>query len=171
MHVSDPVFFDTLYRQDAPYDKYHWAVDASTAKGETLFTTDHHVHKARRQPLSHCFFKAKVMSRQNLIHRHMDKLCRRLSKYTETGQTFDFGAAATAFARDVANDFILGESYKSLDRKDFPVVMVAASQGSGQVWRLSKFVRWVAPYMQAMPISWIMKIAGKEVKTFFVIHR
>ena len=77
------------------------------------------------------------------------------------------GAAVTAFARDVANDFILGKSYNSLDREDFDVVMLAASQGSGQVWRLTKFVRWVAPTMQAMPISWIMKAAGEEVKTFF----
>ena len=79
LHVSDPVFFDTLYRQDTPYDKYHWAVDAFAAKGATLFTTIHHDHMARRQQISPLFSKAKVASRQDLIHRHMDKLCRRVS--------------------------------------------------------------------------------------------
>jgi cytochrome P450 len=142
-------------------------VDVFAAKEAALFTTSHHTHKARRQPLSPLFSNTKVTSRQDLIHRHLDKLCRRLSKFSEAGTRFDLGPATTAFARDVANDFILGKSNSSLEREDFDVAMLAASQGSGQVWRLAKFVRWVAPTMQSVPISWIMKMAGQELNTFF----
>jgi hypothetical protein len=102
-----------------------------------------------------------------MIRRHLDKLCSRLSQFAETGETLDFGAATTAFARDVANEFILGKSYNSLDHKDFEVAMLEASQGAGQIWRITKFVRWFAPTLRAVPIPLVMKIASGEMKIFF----
>ena len=119
--------------------------------------------------MSPFFSKAKVTSRLDLIYLQVDKLCHRLSKYAEAeaGTAFDFGAAMTAFTRDVANNFILGRSDNSLDKDDFDVAMVAASQGLGQVWHITKFVRWAAPAMQAMPKSWIMRFASKGTKVFF----
>ncbi|KAI1761930.1 cytochrome P450 [Hypoxylon sp. FL1150] len=167
LHVSDPAFFEHLYRQDGRWDKYAWAVDAFAAHGATLFTPNHDLHKARRQPLSPFFSKAKVASHQEIILEHLEKLCNRLTAFATSQQTVNLGAAITAFSRDVANDFVLRKSYNSLEREDFDEPMVAASAGGGQMWRLSKHVRFIAPLMRAIPVSWIMKLGDDPTKLFF----
>ncbi|KAF2683180.1 cytochrome P450 [Lentithecium fluviatile CBS 122367] len=167
LQLSGPAFFEKLYRQDAQYDKYAWTTDAFDAKGATLFTAPHDVHKARHLLLNPFLTKTKVVGRQGLIHRHLDKLCQRISKFADAGTTFDFGAATTAFARNVANEFILNKSYDSLDREDFDVTMLAASALSRQIWRLFKHVRWVAPVFEKIPIPWLLKHAGEDMKIFF----
>lgn len=158
---------DVLYRQDAHYDKYDFAADGFASKGATIFTVDHDVHKARRQPMNPFFSKAKVTSRQDLIGRHLDKLCDRLSGLADSGATFDLWVAIAALARDVANDFILANSYNSLDKEDFDVGMLQLSQGAGLVWRISKFVRFFGPMVQGLPVPLVMRISSGPVKAFF----
>ncbi|RYP45735.1 hypothetical protein DL768_007976 [Monosporascus sp. mg162] len=167
LHVSDPAFYDKLYCQDGRWDKYDWAVDAFAAKGAPLFTVDHHVHRARRQPLSPFFSKMKVASQQDQIRKHLQKLRERLSKFVVSRQTFNLGAALTAFTRDVANEYILGKAYNSLGRDDFDNAQLTASQGSGHMWRLSKHIPWVAPTLRAIPVDWIMKFGDNDTKLFF----
>lgn len=167
LHVDDPAFFNTLYRWDAHYDKSAFAVDAFAAYGASLFTVAHHVHKARRQPVNSYFSKARVATRQDLIYRHLDKLCSRLRSLVKTEATFDLGAAITALTRDVSNDFVLGRSYNSLDHEDFDVAMMDASQGGGNFWHLSKFLRWFGPTMQGLPVPWVLKITKGPMHTFF----
>ncbi|RYP22145.1 hypothetical protein DL767_009119 [Monosporascus sp. MG133] len=142
LHVNDPAFYDTLYCQDGRWNKYDWAVDAFASKGAPLFTVDHNVHRARRQPLNPFFSKMKVASRQYQIRKHLHKLRERLSKFVVSRQTVNLGAALTAFTRDVANEFILSKAYNSLDRDDFDIAQLTASQGGGHIWRLSKHIRW-----------------------------
>ncbi|KAI2776210.1 cytochrome P450 [Daldinia loculata] len=167
LHVNDPAFFEHLYRQEGHWHKYDWATDAFGAKGATLFMADHELHKSRRQPLSPFFTRAKVASRQDLIRRHLRKLCGRVSQFANSGDTLNLGAAATAIARDVANDFILNKSYNSLEREDFDVAMLTASQGSGKIWRLSKHIPWVPKALKAIPVDWVLKTAGNDMKEFF----
>lgn len=167
LHVNDPAFIETAYRQDGIWHKYAWAVDAFAASGASIFTADHHVHKARRQPLGPLFSKARIAAHQDMIHRHLDKLCDRFSKFYHSNTQFNFGASITALARDVANDFILGKSYNSLEHEDFDIDMTIASQGGASMWRLTKHVRFVAPLMMSLPIDWVIKIADQRTKIFF----
>lgn len=39
LHVIDPAFFETLYRQDGRWDKPAWTYDAFGAKVSTVFCT------------------------------------------------------------------------------------------------------------------------------------
>ncbi|KAI0391547.1 cytochrome P450 [Xylariaceae sp. FL0594] len=174
LHVSDPDFFETLYRHDGRWDKYAWATDAFAAPGATIFTSSHEVHKVRRQPLNPFLSKAKVAAYEGGILKHLEKLCGRLSAAATPkedrkagGPHLNLGAAITAFVRDVANDFVLGKSYNSLERDDFDEAMVATSIGSGQVWRLTKHVRFVAPLLMSIPPSWIMKVGDHGIKVFY----
>ncbi|KAI1827638.1 cytochrome P450 [Xylaria intraflava] len=173
LHVNDAAFCDQIYRQDGIWNKYDWTVDAIDARGAGLFTPEHGVHKARRQPLNPFFSKARVNSRQETITRYLDKLCGRISAFAEAGEskTFNFGASITAFARDVAHDFILGKSYGSLDADDFNVAMTAATSGSGRMWRVGKHLRFFVPMMKAIPISLIMKYGDHATKIFFTFMK
>ncbi|KAI1170436.1 trichodiene oxygenase [Nemania sp. FL0916] len=167
LHINDHAFIDQLYRQDGIWDKYGWAVDAFATQGAGLLTPQHDLHRARRQPLNPFFSKAKVHSRQEMLERYLDKLCARISAFANTGQTFNLGAAITAFTRDVAFDYILGKSYRSLDADDFDEVMLSATRGSGQFWRLGKHMRFIGPMLKALPTDWVIKHGDHVTKIFF----
>ncbi|KAK8046184.1 cytochrome P450 [Apiospora saccharicola] len=167
LHVNDAAFLDQLYRQDGIWDKHAWSVDAFATCGATMLTPQHELHKARRQPLNPFFSKARVASRVDMIAGHLEKLCGRISAFVESGEQFNLGAAITAFTRDVAFDFILGKSYRSLDAEDFDEVMLSATRGSGQVWRLGKHLRFVGPMLKAMPVDWVIKYGEHVTKIFF----
>lgn len=167
LHISDPPYFNTLYRQDAHYDKYAWSYDAFGLKGTTFTTASHLAHRARRQPLAPFLSQAKVLRQQDSIWRHLAKLRSRLDGLAKTGTTFNLGAALTALARDVSNDYILGKSYNSLDCEDFDVMQLVVGQGVGAIWRISKFVRFIAPTIQALPITWLIKVGDSDSKAFF----
>ncbi|KAK7752472.1 hypothetical protein SLS62_005625 [Diatrype stigma] len=164
LHVLDPAFFETLYRMDGRWDKYAWANDAFGAKGSTIFAPNHDVHHARRRAIAPFFSKQNVAGRQELIRRNVDKLCQRITKLT--GTSFNLGAAASAFARDVANEFIIGKQYNELDLEDFGINLSMSSQGMGAFWRTTKHIRWFGPAMKAVPVEWAMKTADERTKSF-----
>ncbi|KAI1329342.1 cytochrome P450 [Xylariaceae sp. FL0255] len=167
LHINDPSFFDQIYRQDGRWDKYAWSVDAFGAPGAILLTSDHELHKARRHLLNSFFSKVRVSNRIDMIKQHLDKLCGRITSFAEAGEAFNLGAAVTAFVRDVAFDFILGKNYQNLDKNDFDVHMVTASSGSGQMWRLTKHVRFIGPLMKSIPMDWLIKHVEGDMKLFF----
>lgn len=167
LHVSDPAFYDTIYRQEGIWHKHAWAVDAFAAYGATLFTADHHVHRARRQPLNPFFSKARVAAREEAIRGHVERLGARLDAFVDAKAVFDLGAALVAVARDVANEFILGKHYDSIGAEDFDAALVVASQGGGSMWRTGKFVRFLAPMLTSVSPKWIVKIADPAMAQFF----
>ncbi|KAK6081697.1 cytochrome P450 [Seiridium cupressi] len=173
LHVHDPAFFEQLYRQDGRWDKYAWAYDAFAGPGATVFTAEHDLHKARRQPLNSYFAKAKVAKRQDLIKRNVIKLCGRLSEFATTAasdkttKTVNLGAATSAFARDTASEFIVGKNYNNLDEDDFNARITVVFQGSGQLWRITKHVRWFSPTLMAIPKDWVIKTADKATSNLF----
>lgn len=167
LHVSDPDFYGTIYRQDGRWDRYAFAWDAWGAEGPTIHTVDHDRHRARRQPIASYFSRAKVASRQSMIQRHVDKLCDRLTKCEASGETVDLGAAVTALARDIAFEFILAKSTNSLDKQDFDVEILQVVQGGGALWRLSKHVRFVLPLLNSIPLDGAIKISDDKMKNFF----
>ncbi len=131
LHIHDAPFYDKLYCQDGHWNKYSWAVDAFANYGAGITTAGHDLHKIRRQPLNRFFSKAKVSSRQEVIRKHLYTLTDRLTKLV--GSKVDLGAATTASSRDIAIDLITGRAYGNLEKDDFDVSMLKASQGSGSL--------------------------------------
>lgn len=167
LHVIDPAFFEKLYRQDGRWDKYAWSFNAFSASGAMICTADHDVHKARRQPLNSYLSKAKVASQQDLICRNIEKLCVRITGYTDPKTTINLGAATSAFTRDVATEYVLHRNNNSLDLEDFDAGMVIVLQGSGHIWRITKHISWFGPTMRSIPVDWVMKVADEGTKAFF----
>lgn len=167
LHISDPEFYNTLYRQDGRWDRYAFAWDAWAAEGPTIHTVDHYRHRARRQPIASHFSKTKVDSRERMIQYHVDKLCNRLAKEAERGTVIDLGAAVTALAHDVAFDFLLAKKQNSLDQDDFDVSILQVVQGGGALWRITKHVGFVLPLLNSIPPDWAMRISDEKMKSFF----
>ncbi|EPE32163.1 Cytochrome P450 [Glarea lozoyensis ATCC 20868] len=167
LHVIDPAFFEKLYRQEGRWNKYAWSLDAFSGKGAMICSTDHDIHKTRRQPLNSFLSKAKVASQQVLIRQNVEKLCDRITLFIDSGDTIILGAATSAFARDVATEYIIGRNYNSLDLEDFNVGMTVLLQGSGRIWRITKHITWFGPTMKSMPVDWVIKVADAGMKAFF----
>ena len=164
LHVIDPAFFETLYRNDGCWHKYAWTYDAFGAQNSTTFSCDHETHKARRRAIAPFFSKQHVVARQELLRRNIDKLCGRIINLT--GTAFNLGAAISAFTRDNANEFIVGNQYNELELDDFGIGLSTASLGAGTFWRMTKYVHWFGPALKAMPIEWAMKAADDGTKPY-----
>ncbi|EAQ93230.1 hypothetical protein CHGG_01465 [Chaetomium globosum CBS 148.51] len=147
LHVSDPAFFEVLYRMDGRWDK-----------------SDHDAHKAHRSAIAPLFSKAKIDARQDIVLKNVDKFCERIAGFA--GTTVNLGAATGALARDIANEFILGKKYNDLDADDFNYALSVASLGTGKFWRTNKFIRWYGPALRAMPVDWVNKTADQGTKSF-----
>ncbi|PVI04209.1 trichodiene oxygenase [Periconia macrospinosa] len=165
LHISDPAFFETLYRNDGRWHKYAWTYDAFGAPNSTIFGSNHEAHKAHRRAIAPFFSKQHVMARQAILRRNMDKLCRRISNLS--GTPFNLGAAISAFMRDNANEFILGKEYNEIDLDDFGVLLSIGSAGMGPIWRMTKHVPWFGPALKSIPPKWVMKVADEGTKSFF----
>lgn len=167
LHINDPDFYSALYRQDGRWDRYAFAWDAWGAEGPTIHTVEHNRHKSRRQPIASLFAKAEVYSRQDMIQKHVEKLCGRLVNEARSDSMVDLGAAVTALAHDVAFDFILSKSENSMDQKDFKVKILQVVQGGGALWRITKHVGFVLPLLNSLPLDLAIKISDDKMKRFF----
>lgn len=96
----------------------------------------------------------------------MDKLTNRIETLADSGTTFNLGAAASAFTRDIANEYITGKEYKELDLEDWGIGLSISSQGAGVFWRTTKHVRWFGPTLRSIPIDWVMKTADEGTQQF-----
>ncbi|KAM4056183.1 cytochrome p450 [Hirsutella rhossiliensis] len=168
LHVSAPAFFEKLYNHDGPWNKYAWAYDAFSAKPSTICTIEHDVHRQRRAPLSAFFSKANVAAKQEIIRRRTAQLCGRIAEFAgDRTAAVNLGTAMSAFARDVAIEFILGKRYNNLESKDFSAAFTNVLQGAGAVWRITKHVRWFGPFMKSLPPSLVAKLGDEGPKGFF----
>jgi cytochrome P450 len=169
LHVNDPAFFDVLYKkQDGTTHKYDWSVDAFATKGAVIWTADHNLHKGRRQPIAPYFSKVRVSNQEDMIMKHVNRLFDRLGGFATSKDSVDLGAAFTAFVRDVVNEYMIGKHYGDIDKADFDAGMVVAAQAGGLLWRTTKFIRFFAPFMRAIPPQWIVKsTSDPNMREFF----
>ncbi|KAI1329056.1 cytochrome P450 [Xylariaceae sp. FL0255] len=166
LHVNDPAFFNTIYRQEGKWDKYAWNVDAFTAKGAPIFTPDHVLHRARREPLNPFFSKSTILKREEMLHRHLKKLLAQISSFAAQQRAINLGAAVLAYTRDVANEFIVDKDYNSLSQ-NFDASVSRPNPESGHLWRTTKHVGWFGPLLTAVPWMIITRSADRGTTSFF----
>ncbi|KAK2747755.1 hypothetical protein FQN57_001785 [Myotisia sp. PD_48] len=164
LHINDSDFHKQLYQQDGIWNKYEWSMNAFLAKGSTICTVEHEVHKRRRAPLNPFLSKVSVTRKQDVIQSHVDKFCSRMGDHV--GSTISFGCAISAFTRDVANDFLLGKKFNNLDRQDFNAGLTTMFQRSGYVWRTTKHIPWFGLFLRSLPLSVIEKMGENGAKEF-----
>ncbi|EMR62031.1 putative cytochrome p450 protein [Eutypa lata UCREL1] len=128
-----------------------------------LFTAPHNLHKARREPLNH-FSKTSVAARQEIINRNIIKFCDRISQFS--GKMINLGAAISALTRDVANEFMLDKSYRSLDQDDFNIAVTNMLQEGGMIWRITKHMPFFGPMTRSIPPSIMFKLVDEGTKAF-----
>ncbi|KAK8091583.1 cytochrome P450 [Apiospora hydei] len=167
LHVSDPAFFEKLFRQDGRWDKYAWSYDAFGAPLTAVATSAHDLHRRRRAPVNSFFSKQNVTKRIDTVKRQVDKFCARLDGFTGSEDRLNLNIALAAFARDAASDFMLGKCYGNLDQPDFNAGMTKAIGGLTQMWMVTKHFRWVGGTLMALPVPVAKKLGGEGNRTLF----
>ncbi|KAI9159110.1 Cytochrome P460 monooxygenase [Paramyrothecium foliicola] len=155
LQVIDSDFYEHLYRQDCPWNKYAWAYDAFGPKYATICTADHFLHRQRRAPLNP----------------NTEKLCNRISSLSGTRKTLDIDAAMSAFTRDVALEFLLDKRYNNLDASDFNGSMATIFQNAGIIWQITEHIRWCGPLLQSIPLSFLERVSNGGAREFFIYLR
>lgn len=89
-----------------------------------------------------------------------------MSRKALTKETFDLGAAISAWARDVSNEFIMGKSYDNLDKEDFDRDFTTMVTDSGRLWRANKHL----PFLRvafSLPWDFMIMVGDKGVRNVF----
>ena len=172
LHINDPTYYEKLYRNDGGrWDKYDWNYVAhGRGLDVAISAPDHYLHKTLRQPLSPFFSKANVGRKMDIVYKHLDKLEAIMTRKAAAKETFDLGAAISAWARDVSNEFIMGKSYDNLDKDDFDKDFTTMVTDEGRMWRCIKHIP-VLRLAYSLPwdfMLWVAKTTGdKGMKNVF----
>lgn len=84
--------------------------------------------------------RANILKNVDMITKLTSQLSGRISSYAGSQQPLNLGSAISAFVRDVATEFLLGQSYDNLGNEDFNAGMTAVFQGGGHIWRVTKHI-------------------------------
>ncbi|KAI0469977.1 trichodiene oxygenase [Xylariaceae sp. FL0804] len=171
VHVSDPAFFEQLYRQDGRWDKYAWAFDAIGVPGATAGTVSHEVHKGRRAPLNHFFSKPNMTRFQPTVERQIETLCCRLDGFVESRKLVNLNMALSAFTRDVSSSLIIGKSYENITKADLTGLKDTGG-GMHHLWGIKKHFPWLGTLITYLPFSVADRMTsnGNEARFNFFQH-
>ncbi|KAI0457232.1 hypothetical protein F5B21DRAFT_464802 [Xylaria acuta] len=127
----------------------------------TIYSVKHEHHKRRRNAVNHCFPTASVNNGQHLVGRLVCRISQFIDPETQPGD------AVSAFTRDGAGEYSMGNSPDNLGQDDFNVDLSKFSENSGKFWRIRKHVRCLNDFINMLPLSFIEKTSNSSVKAFF----
>jgi cytochrome P450 len=155
LHVSDPDFIDTLYSRSAPRDKHAYMTRAFGLDGASFATNDHMHHRLRRAAIAPFFSKQRVLGLQDLIRRHVSKLCTRFDEYKVSGRPIPTLEAFSCLTADIIIEYSMGVQQKCLDDPEFAPLYTQAVKKSAMLGVYAKHLPWLFPLVNAIPQSWI----------------
>ena len=85
----------------------------------TFGTVGHVLHRRRRGAFSHFFSRASVRRLEPLIQTLVDKLCEKLSQYTDTREPVNMVHAYSALTQDVITEYCFSECRNVLEMENF----------------------------------------------------
>ncbi|EAA64872.1 hypothetical protein AN2040.2 [Aspergillus nidulans FGSC A4] len=111
LHCNDHRFINEIYaggtrKRDKPV---HQVTGSEAAAHATFSTTDHDVHRMRRNALAKFFSRAQVLRLEPTVRGLAERLCDKMLR-TEKGRPFHVGAAYSQFTADVISGYCLGEN-------------------------------------------------------------
>ena len=155
LHVSDPDFYEKLYKQTGRWDKPLWSYQSQGAPGSGFVAPLHEVHRQRRSALNPFFSKAKILAFEPVVREQIEKLSKRIEQHAGTGQLLHLGFAYGALTMDVVTEYAMEKSYGNLDQADYNQHLTNCVLGSGPVWRWGKHLPWILPLFARAP-RWVI---------------
>ena len=110
MHISDPLYYDTVYASSASgdkRDKWEWSAKQFGVAESTLSTIRHEHHRARRAAVNRYFSMASVRKLQPVLDERVRRLIKRIRGFKDAdGKMLKFNHLFTAFTNGMLRSFI-----------------------------------------------------------------
>ena len=101
MHISDPLYYDTIYASSASgekRDKWEWSAKQFGVPDTMGFTIRHENHRARRAAMNRYFSTASVRKMQPVVEERVWQLIERIRGFQDVdGKVFNVDHLITAF--------------------------------------------------------------------------
>lgn len=166
IHVSDPLFIDTLYSQSPKQrrERYYTVIQGLQAPGSILATVDHDMHRRRRAVLNPYFSQQNVRRLEPIIKDTLANLLRRFDGWAREGAPVQLNTAFRAATKDVIQAYALGESAKCLDMPDCNAAFFDVLTPQ-RICHLGNHIYWLAKLLNNLPPA-TMKFLVPRVGVF-----
>ncbi|KAF3051103.1 hypothetical protein E8E11_004200 [Didymella keratinophila] len=157
LHVSDPDFIEILYSRSAPRDKHAYMTRAFGLNEASFSTVSHTHHRLRRAAIAPFFSKQRVLGLQDLIRRHVSKLCTQFNEYKASGQPLPTLEAFSCLTADIIIEYSMGVQQKCLHDPDFAPLYTQAVKKSAMLGVYAKHLPWLYSLATALQ-HWLGKL-------------
>lgn len=170
LHVNDPDFYEVLYARETPRNKYEYYQRPFGAPCAVINAIEHSRHRLLRSHMNPFFSTARIRQQEPALRALLDKLCRRLEEWKETGRPVNIEYPYTCFTTDVITDYTMGDGYHYLDEPDFIPAWSHTMMGTAKTLVFFRPIAWVLPVLFAMPerlTAWL----NPGMELFFAFQR
>ncbi|RMZ82702.1 hypothetical protein DV738_g1466, partial [Chaetothyriales sp. CBS 135597] len=119
VHIRDPEFFDQVYNVTNRFSKDSWFYRFLATPQGAFATESAELHRLRRKAMNRFFSPDAVRRLSQPIMTNVEKLCRRLDGFKESGQSVNLSNAFRCFVTDNTTDYVLPHGYNMLGTEDF----------------------------------------------------
>jgi cytochrome P450 len=107
LHIDDPDYYDELYSQHKPRNKYQFFVNQLGLYGSAFATVDHRLHRIRRAAVNPFFSKQAVARLEPMLNFMIEKFCRRIEEHRKLAKPMPIRRAYMCLATDIITLYAL----------------------------------------------------------------
>src|SRR5271154_1227253 len=151
LHIDDPDYYEELYSQHKPRDKYLFAVRQFGLPASVFTTVDHKLYRARRAALNPFFSKQAVARLLPMLHFMIEKLCGRIEESRKLGRPMPMREAYLCLTTDIITLYSFNHSWNLLDSPDFAPLFLRTVRSTAASTHLLKHFNFLLNVFKALP--------------------
>ncbi|KAF8858393.1 cytochrome P450 [Acephala macrosclerotiorum] len=158
LHVNEPDYYEELYSQHKPRNKYGFYLNQFELPGSTFGTEDYRSHRRRRAALNPFFAKQQIYRLQPMLTHMIGKLCTRIDEFQKSGQPMPMRQVYMCLTTDVVTLYAVNKSWNHLDSPEFSPLWVETIKAICVAGALIKQFPWVLPLVRLVPRPVLQKL-------------
>ncbi|RWA06753.1 hypothetical protein EKO27_g8357 [Xylaria grammica] len=163
VHWNDPEFIDTVFPGPGrKTNKPLWFAQRTGTPYSIVSTTDHDLHRRRRNALNSFFSVASVRRLEPIMKRYMAEMISRMEQAGQTGQIMEMHLLFKACASDVITEYAFGESIGFIYTPDIGKSFFESTDVFFFLTHIFGLVPWLVHHVQNAP-SWLIKAAAPHL--------
>lgn len=155
LHVNDPDFYEILYSQHSPRNKYYFFTKQFDLPLSAFGTEDHNVHRLRRGALNPFFSKGSISRLEPVIQAQVQKLCHRIIEFAIDDKPIPISLGFSCLTTDIITEYVMTQSFHYLDAPDWLPQWTKTLQSTAEVGMMAKQLPGIVPLLKSLPESWI----------------
>ncbi|KAK2768340.1 hypothetical protein FQN54_000194 [Arachnomyces sp. PD_36] len=155
LHVNDPDFYEVLYSQHSPRNKYYYFTKQFDLPLSAFGTEDHNVHRLRRGVMNPFFSKQRISRLEPVIQAQVQKLCERIIDFNKANAAVPISLGFSCLTTDIITEYVMTQSFHYLDAPDWLPQWPKTLQSTAETGIMAKQIPGIIPFLKSLPESWI----------------